>query len=679
MGASNSLCPDVADRSPRLVGARTVQQLLASAPVAQHVFDLCHDNFTSCNIIPLESPFSAAAPAPTAQGLTLIDQRAVKRQFWWQWHVEAAPQAFGWTGDPKRQPRAHNASTLKKLRALAGLYHTYAVGVGRVLSNTGAVVELCKRCAWEGALYVPPDSKSRSGVRHLVDWAAPPPIISEPASRPKPSAITRGELSAFYAHATRKPLWSYAKLLVLVQRFSSDYGHFLTELLPRMVLALPALRADRELAVLADCSAPFVVPWMHLLADLGPGRLVCKPPAASLIHADCLAFARFTSPFPSGFRLGLAGVRSAAYAAVGLANEGKANAFMGWASAMVSTTGMAAKINTMPSHRLIIWVDRDLSPGSATVHRTRDVPRSGEIASALGTALPDHRIVFFRGSRFSPNETVRLFSQADAVVGPSGSGLHNILFARPGTLVVEILPSDMSYANIWQDAALLGLRYRAMHVHGFTVSTNAMFTTPDIKRLVKGVAREIRHAVDAQAKAEAPRRRKRPRASGEVNGAMATKTINDSGFAGARGDELDGRRLHALKWVADRAAISVGSARSRSGHCHNPSALPAGCATDRFLGFQMHFGLSNRCATTGSASRFLPIIARGVAYLTACPREAACPMPLLPAYVHGLSPSDSVHAHGMTASRAGSWSCKLQCGWQSSPIALYCCRRCCLA
>ena len=64
--------------------------------------------------------------------------------------------------------------------------------------------------------------------------------------------------------------------------------------------------------------------------------------------------------------------------------------------------------------------------------------------------------------------------------------MHNIIFCRPGTLVVEILPEDLTYANIWQDASVLGLVYRAVHVPGFRCSNNATLGGAEVRRIVDG-------------------------------------------------------------------------------------------------------------------------------------------------------------------------------------------------
>ncbi len=40
------------------------------------------------------------------------------------------------------------------------------------------------------------------------------------------------------------------------------------------------------------------------------------------------------------------------------------------------------------------------------------------------------------------DEQIAVFAQADLVVGPSGSGMFNIVFCRPGTVVIDIESED---------------------------------------------------------------------------------------------------------------------------------------------------------------------------------------------------------------------------------------------
>jgi len=51
----------------------------------------------------------------------------------------------------------------------------------------------------------------------------------------------------------------------------------------------------------------------------------------------------------------------------------------------------------------------------------------------LRVAAPAARVAVFRASQHTPRSTVRLFARAAAVLGPSGSALHNVVFSRPAS------------------------------------------------------------------------------------------------------------------------------------------------------------------------------------------------------------------------------------------------------
>ena len=432
----HDICADVPDRPPTVLAAGWLKHLPDTASRVPHTFHLCESRSIHCHaIVNLTSPFTEQRPAPAALGLTPRDSKRLRRQFWWQTRPELAPRPFGWIlpkgGGGGGRRGSLDRAELTRVRSLAGLYHRYAVGVGRAAAPGGGFVELCKRCPHEGALYVPP-SGGAPGVNALVEWAAR--VISEPKGRlarrakarycarvvpnlnpvPNPNPNPNLTLTRYYERAVAKPVQSYARLLVLTQRFSADCdwpplepgwdriclllclplrlglplslplplllhlplhrsanrliscspralsdGHFFTELLPRAVAAAPLLAADGAMKVMVDCSAGFVAPWLGFLLGIGPERLVCSEGGDRLVHAECLAFSRFASPFPSGFRLGLDNVRTAAHAQ--LHNSPGAGA---GAAALAG----AARQGERP---LVVWADRDL--GRFTAHGVRCV------------------------------------------------------------------------------------------------------------------------------------------------------------------------------------------------------------------------------------------------------------------------------------------------------------------
>lgn len=471
LSADASLCGHVPDRPPRLLTAKERMTLPQFAGVVPLTFRICESRSVHCStVLNLTTPFTAGRPAPPAQGLTSSDSERLRRQFWWQTRPELAPRPFGWVlpqdGGAGVDGGTSDPGELARLRSLAGLFHSYGVGVGRIVGAGGGFVELCKRCPHEGALLRLPDDGTGAeagaartpGVNALVQWAAR--VIKEPPKR----AARRADIG-YYARAAARPVESHARLLVLVQRFSADYGHFLTELLPRAVAAAPLVRADASLRLLVDCSAGFVAPWLGFLLGVDAGRLVCSESGVDrLVHADCLAFSRFDAPFPSGWRLGLDLLRAAAHAQLH--------------KAAAHTAG--------GPRPLVVWAGRD--PGRFTAHAVRSVHGVERLFEELRSAMPAARLTVFRASQHTPRSTVRLFARAAAVLGPSGSALHNVVFSRPGTLVVEVLPEDLTYANIWIDSSLLGLRYRAVHVPGFRCSNNVTLGQAEARRIAHALA-----------------------------------------------------------------------------------------------------------------------------------------------------------------------------------------------
>jgi capsular polysaccharide biosynthesis protein len=76
---------------------------------------------------------------------------------------------------------------------------------------------------------------------------------------------------------------------------------------------------------------------------------------------------------------------------------------------------------------------------------------------ALEAALIRRGFQIVRPERMSVADQIRLFSEAEVIVGPTGAGLTNALFAAPGCKVVEIQPEN--FASFWVAAfsRLLGL------------------------------------------------------------------------------------------------------------------------------------------------------------------------------------------------------------------------------
>ena len=97
---------------------------------------------------------------------------------------------------------------------------------------------------------------------------------------------------------------------------------------------------------------------------------------------------------------------------------------------------------------------------------SRVLDQRASLLRALRKKLPaDARLVEFDGRNRSIEHAVDLFHSAVAIVGVHGAALANSLFARPGTLLMEIGFRAPTTSHYHHAALALGLRYEIVHVN----------------------------------------------------------------------------------------------------------------------------------------------------------------------------------------------------------------------
>ena len=84
--------------------------------------------------------------------------------------------------------------------------------------------------------------------------------------------------------------------------------------------------------------------------------------------------------------------------------------------------------------------------------KARNISNEGEILDVLR----DFDFEIYDFTRFAGFE---FFADADIVVGPHGAGLTNIAFCKPGTTIIDIIPSDHVYTFFYTIAASGDLNY----------------------------------------------------------------------------------------------------------------------------------------------------------------------------------------------------------------------------
>jgi len=96
------------------------------------------------------------------------------------------------------------------------------------------------------------------------------------------------------------------------------------------------------------------------------------------------------------------------------------------------------------------------------IYISRTLPSARVIANEeeLLPGLLEMGFQICRLEKMSFEEQVRLFRNAEIVVGPHGAGFTNLIFSKPGTRVVEILAKGYERRCYWSLSAELGHDYR---------------------------------------------------------------------------------------------------------------------------------------------------------------------------------------------------------------------------
>jgi len=93
-----------------------------------------------------------------------------------------------------------------------------------------------------------------------------------------------------------------------------------------------------------------------------------------------------------------------------------------------------------------------LSRGGAKLRQ----PTNGEELEAL---LKGKNFTSFVADESNHREQIDRFHSADTIIAVHGAGLTNLIFARPGTRVIEIFPENFIKSTYWWISRQLGLHY----------------------------------------------------------------------------------------------------------------------------------------------------------------------------------------------------------------------------
>lgn len=102
-----------------------------------------------------------------------------------------------------------------------------------------------------------------------------------------------------------------------------------------------------------------------------------------------------------------------------------------------------------------------ISRRDAHFRRFLDEPELERRLGALGFSI-------IRPETYEVEEQIRIFRAAKVIVGPSGAGFANVLYCRPDTVVVEVVPTPMAAQWVGWLCALTGARWRPYYCDGYS-------------------------------------------------------------------------------------------------------------------------------------------------------------------------------------------------------------------
>ena len=230
---------------------------------------------------------------------------------------------------------------------------------------------------------------------------------------PMPTEVTANRIF----EATRKE--HYASLATTIQRYGHMYYHFVVETLPKLVLLKEAgLPEGTKILMWGE---PYEQKFLDVLGI--SAESVVKYDPLKVYTADVLYF---PTPTPR----------------ITPARE-----------SLLATRQELGAGEALPE------AERDLIVYCTRAHAsTRKVANEEELLSKLEAAFPNEEVVVYDNID-DVSELVDLFKRAKVIMGPHGAGLSHMLFAAPGTHVLEFQFMRDPPMMFWHLAAALDQDY----------------------------------------------------------------------------------------------------------------------------------------------------------------------------------------------------------------------------
>lgn len=241
----------------------------------------------------------------------------------------------------------------------------------------------------------------------------------------------RSEEASALANCTKGPVHVYPKAGTTLGLYAGNFFHWIASSLPRAVALHTALGEEA-------LSLPMLT-YGHRFATQGLELLGFTP---AVLKADSMAFAHqlyvvqgLSQDWMESSQT-VQAVRNAVLGAVG--SGGSKVAGHDESPPQVLLISRADHGRKASSFR---EVSLKLDEFRSRITKQREILNEVALLHAMVEALPSGNVSQVRLAEHSFKDQVRLFHSAAAVVGVDGAGLANLIFARPGAVVVDLLPT----------------------------------------------------------------------------------------------------------------------------------------------------------------------------------------------------------------------------------------------
>jgi glycosyl transferase family 61 len=252
----------------------------------------------------------------------------------------------------------------------------------------------------------------------------------------------------------------------------SGFFHLMSSLVPRILMALSALRDSAAQSVLGKASEMPILfePW----TDIGAQAMDVFGFARRVLRANGKVLRVRELYFPSPSQIGDSHFTRSAN-------------LLGTYDAVVDNALTAELPSEVSAHNGRLYVSRGDAPSRRLTN---------EAAVLSGLSSMQFRSV--ESSKFALRTQIALFKRSYVVVAAHGAGLANIIFMKPGSLVIEIFPPDRIWPSFRVISALRGLEYLA--IVGNPGQGNGDFSVdPElVDRIVSSMVGDYSHRIENQ-------------------------------------------------------------------------------------------------------------------------------------------------------------------------------------